>query len=223
MATPKQEIEQLANRIRSQRFILFAAIASVLWDTAFKVDEFLQHNKQLEVNIIKGNSVALAATTSFANTTITIPGADDRRRLVCAVGLVFDGGIVSAKVRGEVAIQVHKNLTLNWQRRNGKSVDESIARYSLGFNQGLMSDGGAIAAADETPDTVVLPMLAGEHEALMRKLAPNGIESAMQGAIDLIEEGKSLTAKIEGLNGVTVAVSHSGVNVTPYALVVDAL
>lgn len=219
---PKQQILDQANKIKSNRFILWAAMASILWGEAFKIEEFLNHNKGIEVNLIKGDTKVLAATTAFADTTITIPNADDRRRLVCNVGLVFDAGITQAKVRGEVLIQIHKNMTVEWKRRTGKPVAESIMRYSQGFNHGLHTTDGyghAESAATNVPAT----QLAGEVEQLIRKLAPYGVDAAMPGSIDLIEEGKSLTAEVRGLNGVTVAASHSGVNVTPYALVVDAV
>lgn len=220
---PKQQIMELAADIKSRRFRLWAAMASILWGEAFKIEEFLNHNKSLKVHIVKGATTVLAATTAFADAVVTIPNEDDRRRLVCAVGLLFDAGIVNAKVRGEVGIQIHKNLTVEWKTRDGKPVAESIARYSLGFGHGLISDGGGFGAVDADPDSVVLPLLASEPVSMMQKLAPNGIDAAMQGALDLIEEGKTLTGAVRGLNGTTVAVSHSGVNVTPYALVVDAI
>ncbi len=219
---PKQRINNAANELKTGRFTLFAGVAKMLQDEAFKDDEFLDHNSRLDLNVIKGDSVVLATTTTFADARVIIPKRDDGKRLVCSVGLLFDGGTADAKVPGEVLVQMHKSLEIKWSTRKAKDVKQSILRHSLGFNLGLMSDGGGFGAADADPDSVMLPLIASTPPDFINRLAPRGVHDAIQNAIDLIDSDRNLVGEITGLNGVTVAGSHSGVNATPYALVIDA-
>jgi hypothetical protein len=218
-----QNIKDMANRIKAERLALFGAMASILLGEGFKMEEWLEHaNDTIQFGIVKGEPTVLATTTSFADTEIVIPGADDRTRLVCGVALIVDAGIAEARVPAEVLVQLNRFATIEWKKRIGKTKPEAFRAYSLGLNDGLVLSPG-YGHAEGGDAEVEAAMLAASELPLMEYMAPRGVDQAMLRAIDVIEEGKKLVGEFRGLTNATVAASHSGVNVTPFALVADAI
>lgn len=212
---PQKEIKDFAAQMQADRFKWFGGIALMLLGTAFRIDEFLDYAGTLEARIIKGDAVALAASTAFADTEITIPGRDDAHRMVVAVRGVLDAGAATAA--DGVQAQLNKLGKIEWKRSTGRSVPEAFRAYSLGMNE--QEVGYSEASGTGTPT-----VLSGSARDLLNIMAPQGIDKAMLGAIDVLKPSKNLVGEFKGLNGVTILDSHSaGLNVTPYALVVDAV
>jgi len=209
MVLTLKQIEDQAQQLQQDRLRDFGAVAYAFCGGKFKMDEYFASAKRFERNFIKCDAaVALSATTLGLAGTMSFTNLSDRWRNIGNLVLVFDAA--GTRVPEGTAHQIMRLLTAELKRANAASVINAARAYALGFegtHQG--------AAADDDG-------FAGSLVHFNQCKRPDGQEHV--NPLDILNPGEVFKVLFDGITGVTLAESFSGViSVTGFIEVADAV
>ena len=204
-------VDQGAKILKLQRYSQAGAALRARVGPSAPLEEFSTMTRA-EINVLTPNVTQLAATTTFANATITIPAVTDRFRFILAIGFEVSNLTSAAGTRlpDGVLVQLRSLAVVTINKSSGKATPQGYMGYDM----------GAIHAYPDGLTTGVYHTDVQE-QTITRLLRGKSIAEAVADPIDTLVPSQGITIDVTGIAGVTVADSASGVQINTQVLVMD--